>query len=225
MDTIFATDNNGQQVKPYYLLEPPFNKETEKKWGDHHSSFFYPLDTCYYTDINNILGQIIDYLMGSATTVKDTSTLLYDYFFKTQLEFSEIMYNHHAEIYYEVPQTLFSNGRLNGFNNTLSGFANNNVVNPLSLSHGRCIESEYQFMKDRLLLLGTQSNSGHRLYGTEWALSSEGSGGNEGGTTFNAVAQYTDYLYPTIMFKRSNGDEYNKLLNLTNIKDVKVPYD
>jgi hypothetical protein len=80
-------------------------------------------------------------------------------------------------------------------------------------------------MKDRLLLLGTQSNSGHRLYGTEWALSSEGSGGNEGGTTFDAVAQYTDYLYPTIMFKRSNGDEYNKLLNLTNIKDVKVPYD
>lgn len=225
MDTIFATDNNGQQVKPYYLLEPPFNKETEKKWGDHHSSFFYPLDICYYPEINNILGQIIDYLIGSATTIKDTSTLLYDYFFKTQLEFSEVMYNHHAEIYYEMPQTLFSNGRLNGFTNTLSGFANNNVVNPLSLSHGRCIESEYQFMKDRLLLLGTQSNSGHRLYGTEWALSSEGSGGNEGGTTFNATAQYTDYLYPTIMFKRSNGDEYNKLVNLTSRADVKVPYD
>lgn len=225
MDTIFATDNNGQQVKPYYLLEPPFNKETEKKWGDHHSSFFYPLDACYYTEVNNILGQIIDYLIGSATTVKDKSTLLYDYFFKTQLEFSEIMYNHHAEIYYEMPQTLFSNGRLNGFGDTLSGFANNNVVNPLSLSHGRCIESEYQFMKDRLLLLGTQSNSAHRLYGTEWALSSEGSGGNEGGTTFNATAEYTDYLYPTIMFKRSNGDEYNKLVNLTRAADVNVKYD
>lgn len=225
MDTIFATDNNGQQVKPYYLLEPPFNKETENKWGDHHSSFFYPLDICYYSDINNILGQIIDYLIGSATTVKDKNTLLYDYFFKTQLEFSEIMYNHHAEIYYEVPQNIFSKGGLNGFTSLLKGFANNNVNNPLSLSHGRCIESEYQFMKDRLLLLGTQSNSGHKLYGTEWALSSEGSGGNEGGTTFKATAQYTDYLYPTVMFKRSNGDEYNKLVNLTDKKDVKIPYD
>ena len=225
MDTIFATDNNGQQVKPYYLLEPPFNKETEKKWGDHHSSFFYPFDVCYYQEINNTLGQIIDYLVGSATSVKDKSTLLHDYFFKTQLDFSEIMYNHHAEIYYEMPQTLFSNGRLNGFENTLSGFANNNVVNPLSLSHGRCIESEYQFMKDRLLLLGTQSNSAHRLYGTEWALSSEGSGGNEGGTTFNASAEYTDYLYPTIMFKRSNGDEYTKLVNLNKAADVNVKYD
>ena len=225
MDTIFATDNNGQQVKPYYLLEPPFNKETEKKWGDHHSSFFYPFDVCYYQEINNTLGQIIDYLVGSATSVKDKSTLLHDYFFKTQLDFSEIMYNHHAEIYYEMPQTLFSNGRLNGFENTLSGFANNNVVNPLSLSHGRCIESEYQFMKDRLLLLGTQSNSAHRLYGTEWALSSEGSGGNEGGTTFNASAEYTDYLYPTIMFKRSKGDEYTKLVNLNRAADVNVKYE
>ena len=50
MDTIFATDNNGQQVKPYYLLEPPFNKDTEKMWGDHHSSFFYPFDVCYYKE-------------------------------------------------------------------------------------------------------------------------------------------------------------------------------
>jgi hypothetical protein len=41
------------------------------------------------------------------------------------------------------------------FASTLSGFSNNNVKNPLSLSHGRCLESEYQFMKDRLILLGT----------------------------------------------------------------------
>jgi hypothetical protein len=103
MDTIFATDNNGQQVKPYYLLEPAFNKDTEKMWGDHHSSFFYPFDICYYQEINNTVGEIIDYLIGSATSVKDKQTLLYDYFFKTQLNFPEILYNHHAEIYYEMP--------------------------------------------------------------------------------------------------------------------------
>ena len=224
MDTIFATDNNGQQVKPYYLLEPAFNKDTEKMWGDHHSSFFYPFDICYYREINNTVGQIIDYLVGSASTVKDKQTLLYDYFFKTQLEFPEILYNHHAEIYYEMPQVLFKEGKINAFNDTLSGFANNSVQYPLSLSHGRCIESEYQFMKDRLLLLGTQSNSAHNMYGTEWQLSTEGSGGNEGGTQLVGTAEYTDYLYPTIQFKRSAGEEYSKLINLTKESDVNINY-
>ena len=224
MDTIFATDNNGQQVKPYYLLEPPFNKDTEKMWGDHHSSFFYPFDVCYYKEINNMVGEIIDYLVEGATTIKDQNTLLYDYFFKTQLEFPEILYNHHAEIYYEMPQVLFKEGKINAFGDTLSGFANNSVQYPLSLSHGRCIESEYQFMKDRLLLLGTQSNSAHGLYGAEWQLSTEGSGGNEGGTTLVGVAEYTDYLYPTIQFKRSNGEEYSKLVNLSKREDINVNY-
>lgn len=224
MDTIFATDNNGQQVKPYYLLEPPFNKDTEKMWGDHHSSFFYPFDVCYYKEINNMVGEIIDYLVEGATTIKDQNTLLYDYFFKTQLEFPEILYNHHAEIYYEMPQVLFKEGKINAFGDTLSGFANNSVQYPLSLSHGRCIESEYQFMKDRLLLLGTQSNSAHGLYGSEWQLSTEGSGGNEGGTTLVGVAEYTDYLYPTIQFKRSNGEEYSKLVNLSKREDINVNY-
>lgn len=225
MDTIFATDNNGQQVKPYYLLEPAFNKDTEKLWGDHHSSFFYPFDVCYYKEINSMVGSIINYLVGNATTIKDKTTLLYDYFFKTQLEYPEILYNHHAEIYYEMPQTLYRNGQLRGFNNTLSGFANNNVINPLSLSHGRCIESEYQFMKDRLLLLGTQSNSAHGLYGKEWALSSEGSGGNEGGATFTAQVEYIDYIYPVLTYKRSNGDEYTKLFNLSSDSDITINYD
>ena len=225
MDTVFATDNNGQQVKPYYLLEPAFNKETEKMWGDQHSSFFYPFDVCYYKEINLMLGTIIDYLVGTATTIKDKNTLLYDYFFKTQLEYPEILYNHHAEIYYEMPQTLYRNGQLRGFNSTLNGFANNNVINPLSLSHGRCIESEYQFMKDRLLMLGSQSNSAHGLYGKEWALSSEGSGGNEGGATFLGTVEYTDYIYPILTYKRSNGDEYTKLLNLTKDSDITIKYD
>ncbi len=225
MDTIFATDNNGQQVKPYYLLEPAFNKDTEKLWGDHHSSFFYPFDVCYYKEINSMMGSIIRYLVGNATTIKDKTTLLYDYFFKTQLEYPEILYNHHAEIYYEMPQTLYRNGQLRGFGNTLSGFANNNVINPLSLSHGRCIESEYQFMKDRLLLLGTQSNSAHGLYGKEWALSSEGSGGNEGGATFSGRVEYTDYIYPILTYKRSNGDEYTKLFNLSKDSDITINYD
>ena len=149
LDTIFATDNNGQQVKPYYLLEPPFNKDTEDKWGDDHSSFFYPFDICYSELVNDYVGKLITHLFGSATSIKATNSNLYEYFFKVQTQFPEIAYNHHAEIYYEMPQVLFYDGntlKINGqsvFPNTLNEFRNNNVRNPLSLSHGRCLESEY----------------------------------------------------------------------------------
>jgi hypothetical protein len=83
LDTIFATDNNGQQVKPYYLLEPAFNKDTENMWGDHHNSFFYPFDVCYHEEINSVLGKLIDFLVGNSVTIKNKSSVLYDYFFKT----------------------------------------------------------------------------------------------------------------------------------------------
>ena len=225
MDTIFATNNNGQQVIPSYLLEPAFNKDTEKLWNDHHNSFFYPFDVCYYREITQMVGKIINYLIGNSTSIKDKTTALYDYYFRVQLEYPEVLYNHHAEIYYEMPHYLFRDGSIKHFSTTLNGFANNNVINPLSLSHGRCIESEYQFMKERLLLLGSQSNSAHGLYGKEWALSSEGSGGNAGGTTFSGKVEYTDYLYPTFTYKRTNGDEYTKLFNLTNDQDIVVNYD
>mgnify|MGYP003292616411 CR=1 FL=1 len=63
------------------------------------------------------------------------------------------------------------------------------------------------------------------MYGTQWALSSEGSGGNEGGATFSGLVEYTDYIYPVLTYKRSNGDEYTKLFNLTKDEDIVINYD
>jgi hypothetical protein len=40
----------------------------------------------------------------------------------------------------------------------LSDFVNNGVLKPLSLSHGRCIESEYQYTTERLTMLGSLCN-------------------------------------------------------------------
>jgi hypothetical protein len=106
MDTIFATDNNGQQNKEYYLLEPAFNKDTEGRWGDDHSSLFYPFDLCYAKQINQYTGYIIDYLLKS-NSIENEETKLYDNFLRIQKYFPAIAYNHTAEIYYEVAQTVF----------------------------------------------------------------------------------------------------------------------
>ena len=232
LDTIFATDNNGQQVKPYYLLEPAFNKETEGMWGDNHSSFFYPFDVCYSELINTYVGKLINHLFGSATTVKseDSGCNLYNYFFSIQKQFPEIAYNHHAEIYYEVPQVFFHDYNLlkiNGsdvFPNMLGGFANNNVKNPLSLSHGRCLESEYQFLKDRLLLLGTSTLTASGLYASDRInLSTVGTGGQ----TYNAVlkgsATYTDYFYP--VRSTTTNNEFEKIGNITSLKETTIKPD
>lgn len=101
LDTIFATDNNGQQNKSYYLLEPAFNKETEGKWGDDHSSLFYPFDICFAEKINLYTGYIVDYLLGN-DSVESTGTKLYENFLRIQKYFPAIAYNHTAEIYYEL---------------------------------------------------------------------------------------------------------------------------
>lgn len=231
LDTIFATDNNGQQVKPYYLLEPPFNKDTEGMWGDAHSAFFYPFDVCYYDLINEYLGKLINHLIKGAVSVKSIDTKLDEYFFSTQRTFPEIAYNHHAEIYYEMPQVLFSNGNLlqeNGqyvFKSIIGDFTNNNVKNPLSLSHGRCLESEYQFMKDRLLMLGTSTLEASGLYSSDYInLSDYSTGGDTGATTtLKGEVSYTDYFYP-IRSTTTDGKLF-KIGNITNRNQTSINYD
>lgn len=232
LDTIFATDNNGQQVKPYYLLEPPFNKTTEKMWGDTHSSFFYPFDVCYSELINVYLGKIIQHLFGAFASVKseDPGCNLYNYFFSVQKQFPEIAYNHHAEIYYEVPQVLYYNNKLlqihgvNVFPTMLSGFSNNNVKNPLSLSHGRCLESEYQFMKDRLLMLGTSTTTASGLYSSDRInVSTVDTGGAPYTTTLKGSATYTDYFYP--IKSTTTTSEFIKIGNVSDLSNSSIKPD
>lgn len=226
LDTIFATDNNGQQVKPYYLLEPAFNTQTENMWGDEHSSFFYPFDVCYYELINEYLGKLITHLFGSATSVKGINSNLYEYFFSVQTQFPEIAYNHQAEIYYEMPQVIFYDYDIlkeNGqyvFPNTLNGFTNNNVKNPLSLSHGRCLESEYQFMKDRLLMLGTSTLTATGLYASDRInVSTASTGGSTEAATLKGEATYTDYFYP---IRSTTGFEYYKIGNIDSLSETSI---
>jgi hypothetical protein len=198
-------------------------------WGDQHSAFFYPFDVCYYELINEYLGKLINHLIGSSTSIKSINSNLYDYFFSIQTQFPEIAYNHHAEIYYEMPQVLFFDNdvlKINGqyvFPNTLSGFTNNNVKNPLSLSHGRCLESEYQFMKDRLLMLGTATLSATNLYASDRInLSTASTGGSTEATTLIGEATYTDYFYP---IRSTTGFEYFKIGNIESLEDTSIEID
>lgn len=223
LDTILATDNNGQQNKEYFLLEPAFNKDTEGRWGDAHSAFFYPFDMCFADKINRYTGSIIRYLIGTSS-IESPETNLYKNFLRIQKYFPAIAYNHTAEIYYELAQTIYQGGvKLydNGaFKSLLSDYVNNNVKDPLSLSHGSSYEGEVQFLNDRLLLLATLTKEGSGIQTASQTLVNSGSGEKDKLFTVTGKAQYINYLYPN--YKAASN---NFVLILDNANSSGLNYD
>lgn len=195
VDTIFETDNNGQQLKPHYLLEPPFDKENEEYWGDEHSSLFYPFDICFQDKVNTYTGTLLNFLVGSSTTLENKNSNFYKYFFYVQKYFPEIAYNHTAEIYYEMPQMFYNQRLRDDTVAKLSGFGNNNVSTPLSLSHGSCYESEVQFVTDRFKFLGGLTQTLPALRG-QFPINSAGSGSSGNKFKFEGNARFIDYAGP-----------------------------
>lgn len=223
LDTIFATDNNGQQNKSYYLLEPAFNKDTEGKWGDDHSSLFYPFDLCFAEKINLYTGYIVNYLLGS-NSIDSTGSNLYNNFLRIQKYFPAIAYNHTAEIYYELAQTIYQNGTQlfsNGdFQTLLNKYVNNSVANPLSLSHGSSYEGELQFLYDRLLLLATLTGQGSGLQTNLQSLVTVGTGSGDVNFTVKGNAKYINYFYPNYI----NASNYSLILSDANTQET-LNYD
>lgn len=207
LDTIFATDNNGQQNKEYYLLEPAFNKDTEGRWGDDHSSLFYPFDICFANKINIYTGNIINYLVDKGS-IENKETNLYTNFLRIQQYFPAIAYNHTAEIYYELAQTIYQGGNKmyegGDFNTLLNGYVNNSVKDPLSLSHGSSYEGEVQFLQDRLLLLATLTGQGSGLQTSSQSLVTSGTGEGDKLFTVTGNAKYINYFYPNYLTASSN---------------------
>lgn len=218
VDTIFETDNNGQQLKPHYLLEPAFDKSTESYWGDNHSSLFYPFDISFQDEINDKTEKLIKYLIGNYSSLMDPNSKFYQYFFSVQEYYPAIAYNHTAEIYYEVPELFYSNGDKNSGYDSIQGFANNSVPYPLSLSHGSCIESEVQFMTDRIKMLGSMTRTASGLR-KNVAISGTDSGGSSSTYTIKMDALFQNYIAPGIAINKSGGTEYQYMLDHTSNKN------
>lgn len=165
LDTIFATDNNGQQSKDYNLLEPIYNNETIGNWGDSRSGLWYNFDLVFEDQIRHHLKRIVDWSISSSAAgngpIYNESNNLYKSFLKIQKEIiPAITYNHMSEIYYDTMQTIYKGGKVTPFGQSIKGFNdgvfNNNLVsNPESLVHGGCLESEKQFLKKRVALLAS----------------------------------------------------------------------
>ena len=226
LDTIFKTDNNGQQVKPYYLLEPPYNTDLEELWGDMHSGFFYNYDLTFVDEIKTQLGKLLEFATGNEWP--DTpSTKFYQYFFSIQEAIPSIAYNHQSEIYYESPQVFWQNGEATTLyeifaegpnKKSWKDFNNNKVQNPVSLSHGSCLEAEVEYLRDRVLLLSTYTNKAKNK--TDKSILLNGGSATTQGSEVTISTDYTSfiqYIYPIINNIPSSKDytalQYDPLLD------------
>ena len=164
LDTIFLTDNNGLQSKPYDLLEPSYQPLHNSYWGDNGANLFFVLfDQCFEkvsddkdifavyggtANIKNKLKGIIEFADINYDNVGYTGNYMYNAFFSVQeKDFPAVAYNHTAKIYYENAQMILNSGVLG------SSVYNNNGVIPITQSHGSGIGGEKQFLVKRLNFL------------------------------------------------------------------------
>lgn len=171
VDTILATDNNGLQTKPYNILEPSYRREDEKYWGDRNNTFFKMFDLTYETEINSWLDQIITFAFDQSPDINNTTNRFYKYFFSIQDGFPAIAYNHTSKIYYELAQLVLDIKAIPTFRS--------NDQDPIEQSHGSCINSEKQYMKKRLIFLGTQCKNGTVSQQDSLSFNPGGTGGSD----------------------------------------------
>ena len=226
LDTIFKTDNNGQQVKPYYLLEPPFNTSLKELWGDLRSGLFHNLDIVFVDEIKNKLKELLEF-STNGNWPDSENTKFYEYFLSIQKGIPEIAYNHHSEIFYESAATLWYKSEPTEFYTKLresdsknwKDFSNNQVASPLSLSHGSCYDAEAEYLKDRILFLSTYAGGGKTSTDVGIRLGSTSSTSYASQYVVNSdYTSFIQYLYPTICGLQINSEESS--LNYDSVIDL-----
>ena len=149
MDTVLATDNRGLQKKPYFLIEPSGETDPEYKsmWGGS-SAFFELVDIAYKSEITNMLKSMLE-KFGIVQEI-NLEDWMNKYFYYVQEYYPAQAYNYTARLAYESAQIFFDNQGSAGIT------WQNNGQEPISQSHGSCLQSEKEFMKKRLIMFLSQ---------------------------------------------------------------------
>lgn len=205
LDTIFATDNNGQQSKAYNLVEPAYNNNTISNWGDSRSGLWYNFDIVFEPQIKAHLKSIIDHEISSGKIINSTNNLYKEFLSIQDSIIPAVGYNHTSEIYYDVMQLCFKGGKLTSFGENTGKFDkyfNNNLVpNPESLVHGGCLESEREFLKKRIALLASYSGAAFQSEDDdEIGITGNSAGGTENKEIFAFTnTSFIQDFYPSFL--------------------------
>lgn len=188
LDTIMVTDNNGLQSKPYNLLESSYMPEMDTFWGDSNNIFFKMFDQCNEGKIKTYLQKILEKCDIQRNDMLSPLSYFYKAFFSIQETYPAVAYNHTSKLWYENAQSVLDSGILSGYNN-------NNISEPVSQSHGSCLQCEAQFMKERYNFLNSFAQN---LTINDVNLNTyAGSGGEAADMTLRIEFEPYQYFYPS----------------------------
>ena len=146
MDTIFQTDNNGQDTKEYYIEPDDVTASGADIFQGRTSAFWYALRQNCKDDLHAMMGRIVDAMMAEASAKKLTApsihetvyNLIHHYFWsKSSKYFPALAYNAdtqwaYVDVWYQDPTAVYNN------------------VPPLTQVHGDHYESEKAWVDKRI---------------------------------------------------------------------------
>ena len=168
MDSIFRTDNNSHQTKPYYIdrLHPYDDENPDKALYEGRANALFNWCEAAYEETEELSSTMNSIFNAMCTLVNEKDKFygdiaqnakssvwgfLHKYFFNVQYYFPEIAYMEQARIRYEFPQLL-------GFVSTGKG---NRAIHPITQSLGSQIANETQYLERRLIYFASYAKFGN----------------------------------------------------------------
>ena len=164
MDSIFRTNNNSHQTKPYYIdrLHPYAEGSSTSLYEGMGNQLFNYVEKAYEgtNELASVMKEILnaatelvsddDKLYGLESGKKSLWGFLHKYFFNIQHYFPQIAYMEQARIRYEFPKLL-------GF---ISSGGGARSIDPITQSLGSQLQNELQYMNQRVIYMTSYAGFG-----------------------------------------------------------------
>lgn len=165
MDSIFRTNNNSHQTKPYYIdrMHPYADEDANTCLYEGMGNQLFNYVEKAYESTNELAGVMKEILNAASELVSDDDLLygiktgktslwgfLHKFFFNIQYYFPQIAYMEQARIRYEFPKLL-------GFISSGGGARN---IDPITQSLGSQLQNELQYMNQRVIYMTSYAGFG-----------------------------------------------------------------
>lgn len=159
IDTIMPVDNVGKLRKPYYVEEHDKDANGANYWNSEGNSLFNQLELAFPSELRSNMNEILAAMakLGGGSIMG----CMEKYFFSVQRYFPAVAYNEVARLLYEAARVAADANKYN------------NGTDPMTQSHGDCLQCELQWAKLRLMYMSSYASYGE--FGNRDGMSSDGS--------------------------------------------------
>lgn len=151
LDTVLKTNNQGQKQKPYWVEEHDFDSRPSFNsyfWAAQGNAMYNLFEDAYPTEMRNMMYKIMD---AMATLGGSLMGFWDKYFFDALKMIPAVAYNETAKLWYETARIKMDNGEYS------------NDTDPLSQSLGNQEQCEREWLKQRIIYMGSYCMYGYAL--------------------------------------------------------------